>query len=118
MTLEAEPFALSEAESLYLCRGGVGRIATVSRDGQPHAVPVVFEFDGRYVYFSGRMLAKSLKLRNLESNPKVAFVVDDLVSVSPWRPRGVELRGFAEVFRERGLPYVRITPLTAASWGL
>lgn len=118
MTLQVDPCSLSEEESLYLCKGGVGRVATVSRDGQPHVVPVVFEFDGRYIYFSGHELARSLKLRNLRGNPRVAFVVDDLVSISPWRPRGVEIRGFAEAFNERGIPYVRITPVTAVSWGL
>ncbi len=118
MAVQVEPCALTERESLYLCRGGLGRVATVSPDGQPHVVPVVFEFDGRYVYFSGRALARSLKLRHLLSNPRVAFVVDDLVSVSPWYPRGIEIRGFAEVFSERGVPYVRITPVTKVSWGL
>ncbi|MDQ3899466.1 MAG: hypothetical protein M3319_03105, partial [Actinomycetota bacterium] len=30
------------------------------------------------------------------SNPYVSFVVDGLLSVDPWRVRGVEVRGVAE----------------------
>ena len=35
---------------------------------------------------------RSKKCRDLHDNPHVAFVVDDLVSVDPWRPQGVEIR--------------------------
>jgi len=118
MELESEPCAFTEEEALFLCHGGLARIATASRDGQPHVVPVVFEFDGRYIYFSGRHLVKSLKFRHLLQNERVAIVVDDVVSTSPWRARGVEVRGVAELLSEDGYPYVRITPLAKASWGL
>jgi pyridoxamine 5'-phosphate oxidase family protein len=96
----------------------MARVATVSPDGQPHVVPVAFEFDGRYLYFSGRALAKSLKFRHLARNNKIAIVIDDVVSISPWYVRGMEIRGKAELLTEKGCPYVRITPLAKASWGL
>jgi pyridoxamine 5'-phosphate oxidase family protein len=113
-----EPCALSEDESLFLCRGGLARVATVSPDKTPHVVPVVFEFDGIYLYFGGRNLLGSLKARNIMRNPRVAVVVDDVVSTSPWRARGVEIRGIAELLSAQGVPYVRITPLVKSSWGL
>lgn len=109
---------LTEREACFLCRGGLARLATVSRNGQPHVVPVAFEFDGEYLYFSGRNLSRSLKLRNIAKNRRVAMVVDEVVSVSPWRARGVEVRGEAEVLRERGQPYVRVRISSKASWGL
>ncbi len=115
---EAREYPFSEKEASFLCRGGLGRLATASSDGQPHVVPVAYEFDGRFLYFSGRNLANSLKCRHILASPKVAFVVDDVVSVSPWRVRGVEVRGVAELLHERGRPYVRMTPITKASWGL
>ena len=118
MTAELEPCRLTENEALFLCRGGLARVATVSPEGEPHVVPVAFEFDGRYVYFGGWNLAKSLKVRHLLWNKKVAVVVDEVVSTSPWRARGLELRGTAEVLSVDGRPYVRITPTTKASWGL
>jgi pyridoxamine 5'-phosphate oxidase family protein len=114
----AAALEFSEEESNYLCQQRLGRIATCTHDGQPHVVPVVYEFDGKYVYFSGWNLEKSLKFRTILSNPRVAFVVDDLVSVTPWRPRGIELKGTAEVFLENGSSYVRITTGSKRSWGL
>jgi pyridoxamine 5'-phosphate oxidase family protein len=108
----------SEEETEYLAGSRLGRIATVSDDEQPHVVPVGFEFDGTYIYFSGWGLQKSLKFRNIQHNSKVAFVVDDLKSVDPWRPRGIEIRGIAEKVEKDGYLYVRITPITKVSWGL
>jgi pyridoxamine 5'-phosphate oxidase family protein len=61
----------------------LGRLATVSSSGQPHVVPVAYDFDGKFIYFGGYNLADSLKFRNIRENSKVAFVVDDLVSVKP-----------------------------------
>jgi len=59
-------------------------------------------------------------------NPRVAFVVDDLASVSPWRPRGIEVRGIAEVLASGGEGFgrgydpqiFRVRPRRIASWGV
>ena len=118
LTLRTEPALFTEKEALFLCHSDMARVATVSPDGQPHVVPVAFEFDGRYLYFSGRALAKSLKFRHLSRNNKIAIVIDDVVSIRPWYVRGMEIRGEAELLTEKGRPYVRITPLVKASWGL
>lgn len=108
----------SEKESKYLKEQRLGRIATVSPDIQPHVVPVAFEFDGSHFYFGGWNLEKSLKFRNILQNNKVAFVVDNLVSVDPWRVSGVEIKGIAEINKRNGNEYVKITPLRKSSWGL
>jgi len=109
----------SEKEAEYLAEQTLGRIATASPRLEPHVVPVAFEFDGSYIYFGGWNLERSLKFRNIMSNNKVAFVVDDLVSTRPWRVRGIEIRGFAEkVECEEGRLCVRITPTRKVSWGL
>ncbi len=113
------PETFTEAEAGYLAESLIGRIATTSADGQPHVVPVTYRFDGSTIVFGGWNLTKSLKFRNLMSNPKVAFVVDDLVSTRPWRVRGVEVRGVAEpVEGEKGIVFVRISPKRVRSWGL
>ncbi|HKX14629.1 MAG TPA: hypothetical protein VJN19_05510, partial [Propionibacteriaceae bacterium] len=57
---------------------------------------------------------------------KVAFVVDDLASVNPWRVRGIEIRGEADVLDTGGTELgpgfdpemFRITPKRIVSWGL
>ncbi|MGB6671365.1 MAG: PPOX class F420-dependent oxidoreductase [Candidatus Nitrosopolaris sp.] len=108
----------SEKESKYLKEQRLGRIATVSPDIQPHVVPVAFEFDGSHFYFGGWNLEKSLKFRNILQNNKVAFVVDNLVSVDPWSVSGVEIKGIAEINKRDGNEYVKITPLRKSSWGL
>ena len=45
MKVRSEPCLFTEREAVFLCRGGLARVATVSQDGQPHVVPVAFEFD-------------------------------------------------------------------------
>ncbi len=114
----SSPVSFTEREAEYLMENRLGRIATVSLDQQPHVVPIVCEFDGRYIYFSGWNLKKSLKFRNMVGNNKVALVVDDLAPVDRWAPRGIEIRGVAEEIEKDGYLYVRITPLRKVSWGL
>ncbi len=109
--------AFTEEEVAFLTQGRLARVATASRDGQPHVVPVVYEFDGTAFYFSGWNLEKSLKFRNLTENRKVAMVIDDVLTVCPWRPRGLEVRGVAELASEDGRPYVKVNPSVKRSWG-
>jgi pyridoxamine 5'-phosphate oxidase family protein len=108
----------SDAEAEYLAENSLGRVATSSASGQPHVVPVGYEFDGSTITFGGRNLANSLKFRNMMANNKVAFVVDDVVSTNPWRVRGVEIRGKAEPVTADGVTMIRIIPLNIRSWGL
>ena len=114
-----EETSFSDAEAEYLAEHFLGRVATASSSGEPHVVPVGYRFDGRTVTFGGWNLTGSLKYRNLMSNDKVAFVVDDIVSTTPWKVRGVEIRGRAEpVTSEEGVSMIRIIPLNIRSWGL
>ena len=107
----------TEDEIAFLTQRRLARVATASSDGQPHVVPVVYEFDGVEFYFTGWNLERSLKFRNLIENEKVALVVDDLLTVCPWRPRGLEVRGVSELAKEDGRAYVKVTPLVKRSWG-
>jgi len=119
MKEKQESVKFTEKEAEYLVEQRLGRIATASPDLEPHVVPVGFEFDGSYIYFGGWSLGRTLKFRNIMRNNKVAFVVDDLVSMRPWRVRGIEIRGIAEkVECEEGRVCVRITPTRKVSWGL
>jgi len=108
----------NEVEAEYLAEQRLGRVATVSSAREPHVVPVAYEFDGSYIYFSGWNLARSRKFRNILDNNRVAFVVDDFASTNPWRPRGIEVRGVAEKMDCDGTLCVRIVPLRKVSWGL
>lgn len=107
----------TEDEAKFVAQSRLARVATASIEGQPHVVPVAYEFDGAAFYFSGWNLRKSLKFRNLMENDKVALVIDDLLTVDPWQPRGLEVRGTAELCDEDGRAYVKITPSVKRSWG-
>jgi len=111
--------SFTEAEAGYLADNFIGRLATASASGQPHVVPVSYSFDGGTVVFGGWNLEGSLKFRNLMVNPKVAFVVDEVVSAKPWRVKGVEIRGRAEPIRSgESVTGIRIIPVNIRSWGL
>ena len=112
-----EAITFTEDEVEFLTQSRLARVATASKEGQPHVVPVVYEFDGTAFYFTGWNLERSLKFKNLVENKKVAMVIDDLVTVSPWRPQGVEVRGVAELGNEGGRAYVKVTPEVKRCWG-
>jgi pyridoxamine 5'-phosphate oxidase family protein len=110
----------SESELTYL-RGDrrLGRVATVGKDGTPHVVPVGWSYNAEHetIDIGGRDFAQSKKYRDVARTGRAAIVVDDLASVDPWRPRGVEVRGRAEAIDgDRAL--IRIHPDRVRSWGL
>lgn len=115
--------SFSEAETDYLRSQPLGRLATVSDDGQPDAVPVGFEYDGTYLYVGGMDPDRTRKYRNVrDGNTKVAFVVDDLASVRPWIPRYLRIYGEAELVERDGqfgpAAYLRISPTVSWSFNL
>lgn len=71
-------------------------------------------------------MGASKKWRDLQANPRIALVVDDLQSVNPWTPRGIEVRGRAELHAEGGekfgpgwdAAWIRIVPTRIVSWGI
>jgi len=120
--------AFTAAEIAYLSSQRLGRLATVSAAGEPHVVPVGFRYNPELdtIDIGGHGFAARKKYRDVRANPRVAFVVDDVASVSPWRVRGVEIRGAAEVLeaggREIGPGFdaemFRIRPTRIISWGV
>lgn len=108
-------------EIAYIRSQRLARVATVAADGQPDVVPVGFEFDGTHFYIGGFDPANTRRTRNIQAgNDKVALVIDDLASVSPWSPRYLRVYGTAElVERETHFgrqPVMKITP--TVSWSL
>ena len=77
--------AFSQKELEYLREQLVGRLATVSRKQIPQVTPVGFGVDEDRVYATIKHTSK--KARNIRSNPRVSFVVDDF---SPWDESGME----------------------------
>ncbi|MEQ4209734.1 PPOX class F420-dependent oxidoreductase [Actinopolymorpha sp. B9G3] len=92
-------FTANEIE--YLNSQPLGRLATVGPGGRPHIVPVGVFFDPATETIvvgghAGTTMAGSKKFRDAQRHSDVAFAVDDLASVEPWTPRGIEIRGRAE----------------------
>ncbi|MBI4257512.1 MAG: PPOX class F420-dependent oxidoreductase [Thaumarchaeota archaeon] len=116
MTGKSIPVTFTEAELEYLSENGLGRLATSSPQNEPHVIPMGYEFDGTYIYFG--TASNTLKTRNIQQNSKVAFVIDDVSSKHPWRARGIEIRGIAEIIENNHRASVKIKPLKKASWGL
>jgi pyridoxamine 5'-phosphate oxidase family protein len=110
----------SEAELRYLTGGRqLGRIATVGADGTPHVVPVGWIYNAARdtIDVAGIELEHSKKFRDVARTGRSAIVIDDLESVDPWRPRGIEVRGRGEALT-LPTPLIRIHPERIVSWGL
>ena len=118
---------LSENERSYLTNQPLGRLAPLASDGSPQTRPVGFFLNEELgtIDIGGHNLGQSQKFRNIQRDGRVAFVVDDLASIDPWSPRGIEIRGEAEaiVDAEPSRPgfsseLIRIRPNRLLSWGL
>jgi pyridoxamine 5'-phosphate oxidase family protein len=111
----------TEAELAYLATQRLGRLATAQPDGTLQVSPVGFRYnrDLKTIDIGGFHLAASRKFRNVADNGRVAFVVDDLPSVDPWRVRCLEIRGVAEAVQPPGGdPVIRIHPRRIISFGI
>jgi pyridoxamine 5'-phosphate oxidase family protein len=109
----------TRAELDYLVGGTqLGRIATVGADGTPHVVPVGWIYNAARdtIDVGGRELQKTKKFLDVARSGRVAIVIDDLESVDPWRPRGVEIRGRGEAIA-LPTPLIRVHPERIVSWG-
>jgi pyridoxamine 5'-phosphate oxidase family protein len=125
MTTTAPTF--TKAELAYLSSQRLGRLATVAPGGAPQNNPVGFHLNSETgaVDIYGLHMGATRKFRNVQVNPHVALVVDDLASVDPWVVRGVEIRGVAEALGDETPPVthmsrqlIRIRPQRVISWGI
>jgi pyridoxamine 5'-phosphate oxidase family protein len=110
----------NEHELAYLRDGHkLGRIATVGADGTPHVTPVGWSLSDAAdaIEVGGRNFERSKKFRDAQRSGRAAIVIDDLASTDPWRPRGVEVRGRAEIIGGAS-PRIRIHADRVVSWGL
>ena len=117
-------FTSTEIE--YFASQRLGRLATVNKAGHPHVVPVGFRYNPELdtIDIGGHGIGKSKKYREASQQGWVAFVVDDVLP--PWKPRGIEVRGRAEVLPTGGQSImanfdpelIRVHPTHIISWGI
>src|ERR1700730_8797809 len=94
-----EMSVFTPAEITYLQSQRLARVATRAPGGQPHVVPVSFRYnpDEDTIDVGGHGFVGRKKYRDVQRNPRVAIVIDDLATVDPWRPRMIEIRGQADI---------------------
>jgi PPOX class probable F420-dependent enzyme len=72
---------VDEAEARRRLAGSrVAHLATVSAEGRPHVVPIVFALDGDTIYFAvdskPKKTTRLTRLKNIAANPAVSVLVD------------------------------------------
>ncbi|GAA1570876.1 PPOX class F420-dependent oxidoreductase [Actinomadura kijaniata] len=120
------------AERAYLEKQGIGRLATMGPGG-PQVRPVGFRLnDDGTIDIGGPDNANSRKYRNVQADPRVSFLVDDMTppddpdAVRPGWGRGVEIRGTVELVKGemhigKGFfsdDLIRVHPERVISWHL
>ena len=112
----------TDAQVTYLKSQRLGRLATLRPDGSLQNNPVGFRFDEATGTFEigGLNMGNSRKYKNVEANGQVAFVVDDLETTDPWKPRMVEIRGTGELIpaNDPRKSLIRIHPKRVVSFGI
>jgi coenzyme F420-0:L-glutamate ligase/coenzyme F420-1:gamma-L-glutamate ligase len=144
--VKAVPAILTPEQTSFLIRQRIARLATASGSGEPHAIPVCFAYDGRFIYIALDEKPKNVpptrlkRVRNILENPSVALVADrysedwDLLAfimvrgqaglVEPGSPDHAAavrlLRGKYHQYEQMRIevnPIISIRPERAASWG-
>ncbi|MFC7330989.1 PPOX class F420-dependent oxidoreductase [Marinactinospora rubrisoli] len=119
------PFTPAELD--YLKAQTMARLATIGPAGAPQLRPVVFELnlDLGTLDIGGWDMGDTQKYRNARREPRVAIVIDDVVSYEPFVDRGIEVRGHAEAIDDHGPMHpgyspeiIRIHPRRIITWGL
>ncbi|MEZ0053894.1 pyridoxamine 5'-phosphate oxidase family protein [Mycobacterium sp. MAA66] len=118
--------SFTPAEQDFLRAQPIGRLCTIGPDGQPQIRPVgVHLGPGGTIDIVGHALASTQKWRNVIGNALVAFIVDEVDSVTPPRARGIEMRGTAQVRPGEGGTadglsgdIIRLTPGRIIAWGI
>jgi pyridoxamine 5'-phosphate oxidase family protein len=95
---------LTTEEQRFLSAQRLGRLATVGPDGTPQVKPVGFHYNQELgtIDISGYNMARSAKYKNVQRNPRVAFVVDDTPGEGPEGVRFLEIRGTGETLPGQG----------------
>ncbi len=110
--------AFTPTEIAYLESQPLMRFASASPTGKPDVAPVIFELDGDDIISAGFDITHTARYRNIQRNPQVTLVIDDLATVDPWSPRGVKIIGTAAIETVDGSPRFRIHPKVIISWAI
>ncbi len=99
MAMETVPWFPPDVESI-LHNERFAYVTACSKK-QPHVTPVIFVYDGKYLYFA--ISVASAKYRIIKKNSKIAVLVDLRDSKNPMKNRAVLLRGKGMILGEINL---------------
>jgi pyridoxamine 5'-phosphate oxidase family protein len=103
---------LTDAEQRFLIRQPRGHLSTIGPDGAPQVKPLGFTYNAALgtIDIGGYNMARSAKYRNIEDEPRVAFVVDEVTEPSIEGAHFLEIRGMAETVSGPAPELIRIHP--------
>ncbi len=89
---------LTDAERQFLTRQLRGHLSTIGPDGTPQVKPLGFTWNDALgtIDIAGFNMGRSAKYRNVQANPRVAFVVDEVTGSGMEGVHFLEIRGTAE----------------------
>jgi pyridoxamine 5'-phosphate oxidase family protein len=89
---------LTDAEQRFLASQPRGHLSTIGPDGTPQVKPLGFSYNAALgtIDIGGFNMGGSAKYRNIQSNPRVAFVVDEMTEETMEGAHFLEIRGTAE----------------------
>ncbi len=85
-----------------LIAGKFAYVGTVE-SGKPHITPVVYVFDGRFVYFATSRASK--KFKNIKKVRRIAVLIDERDPGDLFKNKAVLIRGEAQILGISGLFY-------------
>src|ERR1700679_4278338 len=88
----------TDAEQRFLVRQPRGHLSTIGPDGVPQVKPLGFSYNAALgtIDIAGFNMGRSAKYRNVQANPRVAFVVDEVTESTMEGSHFLEIRGIAE----------------------
>ena len=94
----------TDGEIAFLSGQKLGRLATKVPDGTVQNNPVGYFVHDDYVDIGGHGMGASRKFHNIQADPRVSLVIDDVSTDQGWQVRGIEIRGRAEAIEDAEPP--------------
>jgi PPOX class probable F420-dependent enzyme len=134
----------TQHQARLLTEARLGHLSTADSQGVPHVIPLCYAFDGRVIYSvldqkpKRTALVELKRVRNIQSNPRVALVVDhysedwqnlwyllvhgDALVLEPGREQAAAVGLLRQKYRQyQGMdidrnPVIKIIPHRVVSW--
>jgi pyridoxamine 5'-phosphate oxidase family protein len=117
--------SLTKVEQAFLERQPRGHLSTIGPDGAPQLKPLGFSYNAALgtIDIAGFNMGNSAKYRNIQGDPRVAFVVDEVTEETMEGSHFLEIRGIAETATTEAdghlaAEIIRIHPKRVLAWNV